>query len=284
MEKPSSKLSRMRPTARVFVGYMRRDAPSLAAFHREISAIGSIKYARVRDIIGPNSYFVSQSGCEPTKYTDDIPAAAGQERRGRLSSLLEEAWGTTCSELSPAQLDYCCLLANLGSHGLGVMREVLGGLPDEVLSSTDTASWYTTMFSYRNRSAPYDPFTCVYETGVDSVPRFDSHVAVYGENKSILIRYDTPFVKGLGITVEVDEMNEFGDRVHRSIQTSYEDAYTAELRELYACFKEGKPIKTTATDAVEDLKLFKMMLDKYPDHKKGVAAGISGIEFLPSGP
>ncbi|EEU39705.1 uncharacterized protein NECHADRAFT_94735 [Fusarium vanettenii 77-13-4] len=257
--------------ARVFVGYMRRYAPSLQAFKREVASIGSIKYARVRDIIGPNAYFIGQSGTEPKKYHDDIPLEASQDRSARLSALLEQAWGTPFGDLSPEQMDYCCLLANLGSHGLSLMREVLGGLPERVLASTDNARWYTAMFEYKNRTDAQDRFTCLYETGIDQVPRFDSQVAVFGETKSVSIRYDTPFVKGLGITVEIDELNEHGEKCHRTLQTSYEDAYTAELRDWYECVVSGKEIKTTAKDALEDLKLFKMMMEK-------------SATFVPSGP
>jgi predicted dehydrogenase len=268
--------------ARVFVGYMRRYAPSLAAFKREVESIECVKYARVRDIIGPNAYFIGQSGAEPMKFFDDIPVEAGKDRKERLQVLLSQAWGVPFAELSPDQMDYCCLLANLGSHGLSLMREVLGGLPTDVLASTDNDRWYTTMFEYRNTSNA-ERFTCLYETGIDSVPRFDSQVAVFGEKKSVSINYDTPFVKGLGITVEIDELNEHGDKCHRSLQTSYEDAYTAELREWYDCIVNGKPIKTSAADAVEDLKLFKMMMEKYPAHKRtGSKNGANG--FLPSGP
>ncbi|POR34955.1 hypothetical protein TPAR_04867 [Tolypocladium paradoxum] len=271
--------------ARVFVGYMRRYAPSLEAFKREVASMGSIKYARVRDIIGPNAYFIGQSGTEPKKYHDDIAPEASQERTVRLATLLGQAWGVSSEKLSPEQMDYCCLLANLGSHGLSLMREVLGGLPEEVLASTDNARWYTTMFEYQNRTNPNDRFTCLYETGIDSVPRFDSQVAIYGENKSVAICYDTPFVKGLGITVEIDELNEHGEKCHRSLQTSYEDAYTAELRDWYECVVNGKEIKTTARDAIEDLKLFKMMMEKYPERKKKTQGHSSGGgSFLPSGP
>lgn len=270
--------------ARVFVGYMRRYAPSLAAFKREVASIGQIKYARVRDIIGPNAYFIGQSGADPQKYFDDISVEAGQDRKTRLAALLEEAWDTPFDKLSTNQMDYCTLLANLGSHGLSLMREVLGGLPEEVLANTDNARWYTTMFDYRNRSSPNNRYTAVYETGIDSVPRFDSEVAIFGEHKSVTICYETPFVKGLGITVEIDELNEHGEKCHRSLQTSYEDAYTAELKELYDCFANGKEIKTSATDAVEDLKLFKMMMDKYPEHKKQEAGDQGAAGFLPSGP
>jgi hypothetical protein len=139
------------------------------------------------------------------------------------------------------------------------------------------------MFDYRIRSTPHERFTCVYETGIDSVPRFDSHVTVYGEDKSGSICYDTPFVKGLGISAEIDEMNEHGGKVHRSIQISYEDVYPAELKELYACVVGGKPIKTTAAGVMEDLKLFDMILKKYPQNKKGKADGTSSSDFLSSG-
>lgn len=271
--------------ARVFVGYMRRYAPSLQAFKREVASIGSIKYARVRDIIGPNVYFIGQSGAEPQKYHDDIPDEASQDRLARLSALLEQAWGTPFEDLSPEQMDYCCLLANLGSHGLSLMREILGGLPERVLASTDNARWYTTMFEYKNRTGAQDQFTCIYETGIDQVPRFDSQVAVFGETKSVSICYDTPFIKGLGITVEIDELNEHEEKCHRSLQTSYEDSYTAELREWYECVVNGKEIKTTAQDALEDLKLFRMMMDKYPEGNKKVNGdGAGSAVFLPSGP
>jgi len=272
--------------ARVFVGYMRRYAPSLAAFKREVATLGPIKYARVRDIIGPNAYFIGQSGTEPQKFFEDVAPEKAEDRKEKLTALLEQAWGVPLAELSSEQMDYCCLLANLGSHGLSLMREVLGGLPEEVLASTDNARWYTTMFDYRNRLADGsagERFTCLYETGIDNVPRFDSQVAVFGENKSVTICYDTPFVKGLGITVEIDELNEHGEKCHRSLQASYEDAYTAELRELYDCVVSGKEIKTSAADALEDLKLFKMMMDKYPEHKRGGSSS-GGAGFLPSGP
>jgi predicted dehydrogenase len=199
------------------------------------------------------------------KYVDDIPLSASQDRQQRLDKLFAEAWGTTdASTLSDKQKDYCSLLANLGSHGLSLMREALGGLPEAILASSDNARWHTTMFDYRNRSAGKERFTCLYETGIDHVPRFDSQVAVFGETKSVTICYDTPFIKGLGITVEIDEFNEHGEKVHRSIVTSYEDAYTCELKEFHACITENTPIRTTATDALEDLKLFSMMLKHHP--------------------
>lgn len=72
-------------------------------------------------------------------------------------------------------------------------------------------------------------------------------------------KYDSPYVKGLPIYVEVDEVNERGEAQHRSVLSSYEDAYTAELQELYESLVNGKPIKSTVSDAKQDLQIYDMM-------------------------
>lgn len=41
--------------------------------------------------------------------------------------------------------------------------------------------------------------------------------------------------------------------------SSYEDAYTAELQEMYGTFVHGKAIKTTVQDAKKDLEIYDMM-------------------------
>ncbi|MCJ1256243.1 hypothetical protein MMC24_004064 [Lignoscripta atroalba] len=249
--------------ARVFVGYMRRYAPTFVqAFKDEIAAIPRILYARSRDIIGPNSFFVAQSGTDPIRHTD-IPADATSERDRRINALLQEAWGA--QEVTPEQANYSRFLGGLASHDLSLMREALGGLPESVEAVSVHPPFYTAMFTYRNKTADRDPFSVTYESGLDSVPRFDAHLAIYGEHKSVAIQYDTPYIKGLPIVVEIDELGEKGERVHRTVRSSFEDAYTAELRELWECVVRGKEIKTGAADAMEDLRLFDMMYRRYEE-------------------
>lgn len=55
---------------KVFVGYQRRYAEAFLDAVKEVGGMGKIQYARVRDIIGPNSAFVAQSGTFPRKFTD----------------------------------------------------------------------------------------------------------------------------------------------------------------------------------------------------------------------
>lgn len=66
-------------------------------------------------------------------------------------------------------------------------------------------------------------------------------------------------MKALPITVEVEEVNEHGEIQHRTVLSSYEDTYTAELQELYESLVNGKEIKTTVKDALQDVQIYDMM-------------------------
>lgn len=243
---------------KVFVGYMRRYASSFTnAFKREISTIPRILYARSRDIIGQNSHFVAQSGTFPVQYSD-FPPDAGKERSQLLRDLFEEAFPG--QRATDEMKTYWRFLGGLGSHDLSLMRDALG-FPESVAGVSVNPPYYSAIFTYKNKTG--EPFAVTYESGVDRVPRFDAHLAVYGETKSVLIQYDTPYIKGLPIKVRVDELNEQGEATTREIVSSFEDAYTEEFKELHNCLVDGKEIRTSAEDALQDLKLFKMMFDQY---------------------
>ena len=79
----------------------------------------------------------------------------------------------------------------------------------------------------------------------------------------LVVKYDSPYVKGLPIKVTVQELNEAGEMETREMLGSYEDAYTAELQELFECLRNGKEIKTTARDAMEELRLYDMMYARW---------------------
>ena len=244
--------------ARVFVGYMRRYAPSFVkAFKREVASIDRVLYARSRGIVGLNAYFVNQSGTFPFKNPDDIPSEASAKRARLLSELLRETFYE--AKAAEEEVKFCRHLGSLGSHDLSLMREVLG-FPESVAGVSVHPPFYSAILNYKTSRGP---FSVTYETGIDEVARFDSHLAVYGKNKTVSIQYDTPYVKGLAIKVKVDEIDDHGEVISKEITSSYEDAYTAELKEMHACFTEGREIKTTAEDAMQDSRLFAMLLEQY---------------------
>ncbi|OQO10557.1 hypothetical protein B0A48_03855 [Cryoendolithus antarcticus] len=240
--------------ARVFVGYMRRYAKSFTqTFLRELTTIPRILYARSRDFCGPNPRFLSESGTFQIRSTD-YSAEAAVERERRLDILYREAFPD--QEVTLEKQQYCRFLGSLGSHDISLMREALG-VPESVGGVSVNEPFYSAIFNYRNKTG--EPFAVTYESGIDSVPDFDAHLAVYGENKRVSIKYDTPFVKGLAIKVTVHEVNEYGEIQTREMIGSYEDAYTTELLEMYECVVNGKEIKTSLEDAKEDLRIYDMM-------------------------
>lgn len=250
---------------RVFVGYMRRYAKSFTqTFLREVASIDRVMYARVRDFSGPNAKFVSESGTFQVK-NDDFPAGAGEERDARLAALVREAFPAG-EEVTDEHVRYARFLGSLGSHDISLMREVLG-FPERVAGVTVHEPFYAAMFEYRNRKGGKEPFAVTYESGIDGVPEFDAHLAVYGDRKRVMIKYDSPYVKGLPIKVTVQEVNGEGEMETREMLGSYEDAYTAELQELWECLRGGREIKTTVEDAMEDLRLYDLMYQRWIGEK-----------------
>jgi predicted dehydrogenase len=173
---------------KVFVAYMRRYSGALQTFLAELATVprDEIKFARVRDIIGPNAFFVNQSGTFARKFTDH-PADAMAARTQAAEKLLKEVYPSH-TEITPLMIRFCRFLGGLGSHDLSVMREVLG-MSKSYTGVSMHPPFFTVTFEYEN-------FAVCYESGIDSVPRFDAHLQVYGANKTLELECDTPYIKG----------------------------------------------------------------------------------------
>lgn len=61
------------------------------------------------------------------------------------------------------------------------------------------------------------------------------------------------------ITVHVSE-NVGGVYKETTLRTTYEDAYTQEMRELYDLVTLNKPVKTPIEDSEDDFKIFNMIM------------------------
>jgi predicted dehydrogenase len=105
----------------------------------------------------------------------------------------------------------------------------------------------------------YPTFSVTYESGVDNIPRFDAHIEVYSMDKCVRVKYDSPYVKGLPVTMTVTENAEGAYKESKVIKT-YEDPYTLEMKELYQVVVNGKEVKTSAQDARKDLEIFQMIM------------------------
>ncbi|BEJ14620.1 hypothetical protein CspHIS471_0403870 [Cutaneotrichosporon sp. HIS471] len=231
-----------------FVGFMRRYAEAFLRV-KDMVAGADISYVRVRDIIGQNAFFVSQSGSFPVKF-DDMPVSAAHERAVRFEAMLADALGTYTERDSKTWN----LLTSLSSHDISALRELVG-MPRRVLSAVRSGdcNWIWATFEY-------DGFVAYYEVGIDNVRVFDAHIEAYLPDRRVKVCYDTPYVKGLPITASVQYTRD-GDHVEETIRPTYEDAFTLEYRALYDAIVKGTPVKTSPEDAREDLVIFKMIMD-----------------------
>jgi hypothetical protein len=122
-------------SGQVMVGYMRRYAAAFVDAIQEVGGIEKVLYARVRDIVGPNSAFVGQSGTFPKTFSDYRPEDS-KELLERTNKILEQALDKELGiPISPAKSLMWRHLGSLGSHDLSAMREILG-MPTKALGAS----------------------------------------------------------------------------------------------------------------------------------------------------
>ncbi|KAJ5217022.1 hypothetical protein N7468_010030 [Penicillium chermesinum] len=292
-------------TPKIFVGCVRRYAPSYTdVFKKELASLGRIYYARCRNISGSlahpaareevaiNAIARGHGGDENEKVSGNgtKKAAAGLHLDGlgkdmQMHALMADIFSST-DDITPDREAFCRFLGTLGCHDLSLMREALG-FPDAVANVSITDPFYSAIFHYTNPSKDAlvvhgdgHPFTVMYETGVDAVPRSDAHLTVYGANKTVSLQYEMPVAthtlcKAGCVRVVVEEAGDIvqnGDGpaegtatgVKRMEYTSlFADAYEKELLALHAYLVDGVEAKTSDGDAMMDLQMLRMIFDHY---------------------
>ncbi len=240
--------TRERAGVTVQVGYMRRYAPAFVEACRLLPELGEIRLARVHDVLGQNALFI-QNTSRVTRGTDvstDVIAAGQRLRDERMAEAIGEA---------PAELQKAYgLMLGLSSHDISAMRELLG-MPQRVLYAAQRQGGL-----YLSAAFDYGTYVCQYETGIDTIPRFDAHLEVYGNERVLRVQYDTPYIRNLGIRLHVTEANGRGGVVERAELPLWGDAFVAEWQAFYANVVERRTPKTTPADFRQDLELFRDMI------------------------
>jgi|GEM_PF-190434 len=232
----------------VMVAYMRRYAPAFLRAVEEVHSLGNIRYARVRDIIGQNRLIIDQSSI--VHRPNDIPRDAIQDKQQRAERLGREAIGDRHEEFGGVYR----LLCGLSSHDLSAMRELLG-MPERVLGAavSERGRFISVIFGYPG-------YNVMFETGTDSQRRFDAHIEVYGDSKSVRVQYDTPYIRHLPTTLTVTQT--VGEAYTEVVERpTYTDPYSRELEYFHEVVTTGGQPKTTPEDFKQDLQLFRMIID-----------------------
>lgn len=233
----------------IMIGYMRRFAPAYIRAVEEVKKLPKINYARIRDIIGLNSFFIEQSSnvLRPT----DISQEAIQDKADTAKRMALEAIGDVPKELISAYRYLC----SLSSHDLSATREIIG-MPRQVSAARQ---WNNGGFI--NAIFEYDDYFATFETGIDKQRRFDAHIEVYGEEKSIKVQYNTPYIRHLPTMLYINETK--GEAYQEIVERpTFVDPYTLEIEYFYDVVTKGLKPKTTPEDAKEDLQLFQMIMEQ----------------------
>ncbi len=234
--------------ARIMVGYMRRFAPAFALAAEEVKRLGKINYVRIRDIIGRAPLITPQSGV--VHRFDDVPEEVMRDRAERAKRLVREAIGDVPEDLGSAYR----LLCGLSSHDVSAMRELIG-VPKRVVAA---AQWNGGRFI--SAIFEYDGYYASFETGVDGQRRFDAHIEVYGEAKTLKVQYDTPYIRHLPTTLNVSETV---GQTHKEtlMRPTFKDPYVYEILHFHDVVAKGAHPKTTPEDFKADLDVFGMIMD-----------------------
>lgn len=139
--------------SKVFIGYMRRYAAAFVDAVKEVGSIEQIRYARVRDIIGPNSVFIGQSATFPRTFNDYEPEdteALCRKTESDMHQALQVELGVTPTIERKMMWD---LLSMLGSHDLSAMREIVG-MPTGVIGFSPCATSGAPFWRYIHRPRP----------------------------------------------------------------------------------------------------------------------------------
>jgi predicted dehydrogenase len=232
----------------VMVAYMRRFAPAFVQAVDEVRQLGTITYARIRDIIGRNQLIVEQANV--VHRFADVPEGVIADKAARAERLVREAIGEAPQDITGAYR----LLLGLNSHDLSAMRELLG-FPERVIAARhwNNGKFITALMQF-------DGYCAVLETGVDEQLRFDAHLEVYGLSKSIRVQYDSPYIRHLPTTLVIHESTG-GAYEERVIRPTFKDPYTHELEYFHDVVTQGLAPKTTPEDFTEDLRLMRMIID-----------------------
>lgn len=232
----------------VQVGYMRRYAPAFVQACQLVKEIGPLRLAHVRDVIGKNALIIQQTS--RVIRGNDIPAAVVEAGNALQQERLREAIGDAPADLQRAYM----LMLGLSSHDLSAMRELLG-MPKRVLYAAKRQGGV-----YLTAAFDYGDFVCQFDTGVDEIPRFDAYLEVFGAEKALKVRYDTPYVRNLPIRLFVTAANGAGGVQEEAILPAWGDPFVLEWESFYHSVQSGRPPKTGPDDFRQDLELFRDMV------------------------
>ena len=225
------------------VGYMRRHASAYERARRLLEGFRPVRLARVHAVLGRNSLILGQA--HSILRGDDLPEGLVQATETREADLVAETLDDDAAESREAYL----FLITLNSHDFSAMRGLLGS-PRRVLYAARRGR----PSPYMTAAFDYGSFVCHFETGFDEVPRVDTHIEVFADDRSLRLEYDTPFVRNIPVRLRTTGIGGPSGTSHE-VSESWEDPFVSEWKSFHDAVRHGMPVATPAADALADLQL-----------------------------
>ena len=127
------------------------------------------------------------------------------------------------------------MMLGLSTHDTSAMREMLG-MPKRVLHAAQRRGG-----RYMAATFDYGHYVCLFSTGADNIPRYDTYLEVYGDDRVVRVDYDTPFVRNLPITLSITESRDGETTTHSVTHPGWGDAFTEEWRAFHHSLVSGEP-------------------------------------------
>jgi predicted dehydrogenase len=233
------------------VGYMRRFAGAYRSMAERLGPSPQLRHVSVRDIIGPNDYFLRQT--ESVIVPGDVTLAQRDERAERARLQVREALG----DVTPDRVTAYRMLCGLGSHDLSALRGLIGAPRGVIGAGLRQNGLFVAAILDQG------DFMATFEMGVDKVGRFDAYIEAFTGQERVRVDYDTPFIRHLPTLMSVARTE--GDRLNVEIERpSYRDPYTNQWQALHDSVVGSAPVVTTLEDSSHDLLLFQQMIGAMP--------------------
>ena len=237
----------------VQVGFMRRHAPAFVeAVERVAKRRSDIILARVHDVIGANAIIIDSTSL--VARDPEVVAQHAASAKAAMAAAVERAIGKQSADKANAY----GLLLGLASHDVSAMRELLGR-PKAVLYAAQRHGGRAISGAF-----DYGSYVCQFETAVDQIPRYDTHLEVFTPSEVIRVDYDTPYVRSLPAKLSVlGKHGAAGLSAGSSFPTRY-DSFTLEWRAFHRHISDRSKPKASLSDAREDLEIFRDMIALMP--------------------
>lgn len=206
---------------KLMVAYMKRYDPAYEWALAKFRDIQNLRLIRVHDFGGT---YTINNRIYDLVVGNDVPKNELQKIQDHEREAMIRAIGPENGDLYET---FSLLMYNC-SHDAIVLHEAFGS-PSQIL--------HVDLFeTFAVAVLEYGPHTrCVWETGlIPNRTEWDEHIAAYGSNRFIEVKFPFPYLKNANTWITMNEM-EGGASVTKQVLVSYDEAFKREWRHFYDC-------------------------------------------------